>query len=169
MEHGKSVCHNQARIYDPEGNYLGFYSKILNCSSLLNPGCGEMSDFAQGVPRVFEWKGVRFGTLICNDMWATPGCTTIPNPYLAWQLRRMGAGLIVHLVNSGNGHEYRAFHESTVERWSNALNIPIFAVNASGDGTPVNARSGLVHPNGIRPVIAPESGDQYFTCKIEVN
>ena len=98
---GRDFCYNQVRVYAPEGEYLGAHSKILRCSPLEMPGTGEMADYVEGTLRAFEWKRITFGVLICNDMWASPHCTTMPNPHLPLQLARMGARIIFHAINSG--------------------------------------------------------------------
>ncbi|MCL6430008.1 MAG: carbon-nitrogen hydrolase family protein [Anaerolineae bacterium] len=160
-------CYNQVRVYSPDGEYLGYHAKILRCSSLQDPGTGEVAEYAEGALRVFHWGGLCFGVLICNDLWATPGYTTIPNPYLPWHLQQMGAQLIVHAVNTGSDQRYRAFHESSQELWAAALRMPIVCVSAAaqGDGA-VNASSGLIGPDGRRVVIAPLQGEQCFVCNI---
>ena len=167
IENGGERCFNQVLIYSPNGEYLGAHCKVLRCSSLKDPGKGEMSWYEEEPLRTFEWKGVRFGALICNDLWATPGCTTIPNPYLPWKLKQMGARFILHAVNSGSVQKYRPFHESSVELWASALKIHIVEVNAVRTGNSrVNARSGLVGPNGKRLLVVPNLGEQFFTCKL---
>jgi len=164
---GREQCYNQVRVYTPEGEYLGYYAKILRCSALQYPGTGEMSEYVEGVPRVFYWRDICFGALICNDLWATPGYTTIPNPYLAWRLKQMGAQLIVHAVNSGSDQRYRPFHEANQELWAAALQVPIVSVNAAVEpGRAVNASSGLIGPDGRRVVIAPAEGERSFVCDI---
>ena len=167
---GKEQCYNQVRVYTPQGEYLGYHAKILRCSDLNSPGSGEMTDYAQGRLRTFEWNGISFGILICNDFWATPGYTTIPNPYLPWQLKQMGAQLIFHSINSGTDQKYRAFHESNVNLWAKALGIYIVEVNAAGKNKneKTNASSGLVGPKGQRDAIVPDVGEQFFTCKIRI-
>lgn len=165
---GNVQCYNQVRVYTPQGEYLGYYAKILRCSSLDSPGSGEMVDYAEGRLRTFTWNGITFGILICNDFWATPGYTTMPNPYLPWQLKKMGAQLIFHHVNSGTDQQYRAFHESNVNLWAKALGIYIVEVNAAGEKEKTNASSGLVGPKGEREIIVPDVGEQFFTCKIRI-
>jgi predicted amidohydrolase len=161
-------CYNQVRIYTPEGEYLGFHAKILRCSPLDHPGTGEMRDYVEGVVRTFEWRGICFGVLICNDLWATPGYTTMPNPYLPWRLKQMGAQVILHAINSGRDLRHRPFHESSTELWARTLGLPIVQVNAAApEGMPVNARSGLVAADGTRPVSAPDTGEQYFVCEAQ--
>ena len=165
---GKEQCYDQVRVYTPQGEYLGYHAKILLCSKLDSPGSGEMADYAEGRLRTFEWNGISFGILICNDFWATPGYTTIPNPYLPWQLKQMGAQLIFHHINSGTDQKLRAFHESSVNLWAKSLGIYIVEVNAAGEKEKTNARSGLVGPQGKRETIVPDVGEQFFTCKIQI-
>lgn len=160
-------CYNQVRVYTPSGDYMGFHGKILRCSSLSHPGTGEMTDYVEGTLRTFDWGGMRFGVLICNDMWATPGHTIMPNPYLPWKLWQMGAQVIFHAVNSGHHQRNRTFHESSVKLWSRALQIPILGVDAlSRPDEPINAPSGLVMPDGTRTPMVPDLGEQFFTCEI---
>ena len=163
---GKEFCYNQVRIYSPEGQFLGEYSKILRCSILDVPGTGEMVEYAEGELKTFEWEGNRFGILICNDLWATPGYTTMPNPYLAWRLKQMGAQFIVHCINSGTVQKYRTFHESSAELWALSVKLPILEVNAAQGNEIINAQSGLIDSNGERSLRVPDSGVQFFTVKI---
>ena len=169
LENGGEFCYNQVRVYTPEGHYLGFYAKILRCSSLSHPGTGEMKDYVEGKLRTFQWREVCFGALICNDLWATPRWTTIPNPYLPWKLWQMGAQVVLHAIHSGRDQKHRAFHESSSELWARALGLPIIQVNAApADGGPVNAPSGAIGPDGERFVTAPDAGEQYFVCDVPI-
>lgn len=163
---GKEFCYNQVRVYTPEGNFLGEYSKILRCSILDMPGTGEMVDYVEGDLRTFDWKGNRFGILICNDLWATPGYTTMPNPYLVWKLKQMGAQFIVHCINSGTAQKYRPFHESSAELWALSVSLPIIEVNAAQGNEKINAQSGLIGPGGERSLRVTDSGVQFFTVQI---
>jgi predicted amidohydrolase len=163
---GKEFCFNQVRVYAPEGEFLGAYSKILRCSSLDLPGSGEMVDYVEGELRTFEWNGSKFGILICNDLWATPGYTTMPNPYLPWKLKQLGAQFIIHCINSGSDQKYRPFHESSAELWALSLKLPILEVNAVEPDARVNAESGLIDATGERSLIVPDSGVQFFTIRI---
>ena len=166
IEGGAERCYNQVRIYSPQGDYLGYHAKILRCSRLEHPGTGEMRSYVEGTLRTFDCAGVRFGALICNDLWATPGWTTMPNPYLPWQLKRLGAELILHAVNSGTDLRNRPFHESSVALWCYKLGIPIVEVNASKGRKPVNARSGVVGPDGEWLTRAPDLGEAQFAWDI---
>jgi predicted amidohydrolase len=169
IEGDLKYCYNQVRLYAPDGQYLGCHDKILRCSPLGHPGTGEMREYVEGVLRVFDWQGLRFGVLICNDLWAAPGFTTSPNPYLPWRLAQMGAKLILHSINSGSTQVFRSFHESSVELWAHTLGLPIVELNAAPvDGGPVNARSGLVGSDGSRLLSAPDAGEQFFTGALEI-
>jgi predicted amidohydrolase len=165
---GKEFCFNQVRVYAPEGDFRGVYSKILRCSNLDLPGTGEMVEYVEGELKVFDWNGLRFGILICNDLWATPGYTTQPNPYLPWKLKQMGAQFIVHCINSGTVQKYRPFHESSAELWALSVKIPIIEVNAAQGSTKINAQSGIIEANGERSLRVPDSGVQFFTASIYV-
>jgi predicted amidohydrolase len=163
---GREVCYNQVRVYNPDGSFAGQYSKILRCSTLDMPGTGEMIDYAEGELKTFECEGKRFGILICNDLWATPGYTTMPNPYLVWKLKQMGVQFIVHCINSGTSQKYRPFHESSAELWASSVRLPIVEVNAAHGKEKINARSGLIDVNGERIVSVPDIGQQFFTLKV---
>jgi predicted amidohydrolase len=163
---GKEFCFDQVRVYTPEGHFMGAYSKILRCSNIVLPGSGEMVEYVEGVLRTFDWNGLRFGILICNDLWATPGYTTMPNPYLPWKLKQMGAQFIVHCINSGTVQKYRPFHESSAELWALSTQIPILEVNAAQEKEIINAQSGLIDANGERSLRVPNSGLQFFIARI---
>jgi predicted amidohydrolase len=166
VKNGKEICFNQVQVSTPEGQSLGAYSKILRCSELDVPGTGEMTEYAEGTLRTFEWEGCRFGILICNDLWATPGYTTMPNPYLPWKLQQMGAKFIVHCINSGTAQKYRSFHESSAELWALSLHIPIVEVNAAQQEM-INAQSGLIDAQGTRILRVPDTGTQFFTVTVK--
>jgi predicted amidohydrolase len=169
VEEGVEFCYNQVRIYTPEGEYLGYHAKILRCSRLAHPGTGEMRDYVEGMLRTFDWQGKRFGALICNDLWATPGWTTMPNPYLPWKLKQLGAQFLLHAVATGQDLRNRPFHESSTELWARTLGLPIFQVNAAPPaGTRTNAPSGLSGADGTRLVTVPDEGEQYFVGEIAV-
>jgi predicted amidohydrolase len=163
-------CYDQVRVYAPGGEYLGAYSKILLCSSLARPGTGEMRDYVAGTLKTFSSNGVSFGVLICNDLWATPGYTTTSNPYLAWQLKSLGAQMIFHAVNA-TGPEYlryRPYHESNQNLWALALKLPIVTVNAVDGTNPTNCRAGVIGADGERKHVAGEVGEQFFSYKLAI-
>jgi predicted amidohydrolase len=162
-------CYDQVRVYAPSGEYLGAHSKILLCSPLHHPGTGEMRDYVAGTLRTFTWNGICFGVLICNDLWATPGYTTTPNPYLAWSLKNMGAQVIFHAVNTaGTPLYFRSYHESNEVLWAMTLNIPMVTTNANDNKLASNCRPGVIDANGERQYLTHEIGEQFFSCKVSV-
>ncbi len=164
----REITYNQIRAWAPDGQYLGAHSKILLCSPITLPGTGEMHDYGQGYLNVIEWQDLRFGLLICNDLWATPGYTTLPNPYLPLQLKQMGADIIIHAINSGSDQRYRNFHESSAELWAYSLKIPVMEVNAAKGTEPVNAQSGFINALGKREVRVPVTGEHLFYSELRV-
>jgi predicted amidohydrolase len=163
---GKDFCYNQIRVYSANGDFIGAHSKILRCSSLDRPGTGEMTEYVQGSLKTYPIDGINYGVLICNDLWATPGYTTISNPYLPWKLKQLGAEIIIHCINSGSHQRYRNFHESSVELWAFHLGLPIVEVNASKGAKKINAQSGMINSKGEREVNVPDQGEQLFYCEI---
>lgn len=165
----QEYCYDQVRVYAPSGEYLGAYSKILLCSPIYHPGTGEISDYVTGTLRTFTWDGICFGVLICNDLWATPGCTVTPNPYLAWHLRTMGAQVIFHAVGTaGTPHFYRSYQESNESLWAMTLHIPIVTTNANDNVIRSNCRAGVTTPDGKRHCLAPDLGEQFFSTRLSV-
>jgi len=165
---GKEYCYNQARVYLPDGTFLGAYSKILTCSPLDNPGTGEMMEYVQGSVKTFSINDINVGILICNDLWATPGYTTIPNPYLPWKMKEAGAQIIFHIINSGTNLEYRTFHEASVELWAKTLKIPIVEVNAAHGNEEINAGSGIISKKGEKMKSVINKGEQLFIYTISL-
>lgn len=160
----REYCYDQVRVYAPNGDYLGAHSKILLCSPVTHPGTGEMKDYVSGSLRAFSYRGLCFGVLICNDLWATPGFTTIPNPYLALQLKNLGAQVLFHAVATpGPDLSYQPYHESNQSLWAKALGMPIVTANLSDGKNPANCRGGVVLPDGERRVLADGPGERFFT------
>lgn len=136
---GQTV-HNQVRIYDETGLLVGAHSKTIPTRSDLKwhrPGGG---------PQVFEHRGLRFGALICNDLWCTPPAP-LPDTHLVQQLAEGGARIVFHAINSGFDLRYLKWHTAHLETLAWSHRIHILTANASGD-LALNAPSGLVGPNG---------------------
>ncbi len=169
-------CCNQIRFYRPDGEYLGFHSKILCCGSVNGEASGEVNHYAVSELRTFQWRdGIWFGGLICNDMWANPGCTPMPDPHLSQQLAAMGADIILHAVNGGrNGSPLsdltRQYHESNLRLRARAGEIWIVTVdNAYPEDLPCAAPSGVINPAGDFVYRARPNGEQLFVQTITIN
>jgi len=129
---------NQIRIVGPTGELIGQYAKTCLCYDELDCAAG-------GFPFVHEAGGIRFGTLICNDLWVTPGFSDGPDPHLSLKVARAGAQVIFHAVNSGNNLDFRSYHEANLGVRAAEARCPIVTVNAFSPPES-NARSGVVGP-----------------------
>ena len=121
MEKGKK--YDQIRIIDATGRLAAQYAKTYLCYS-------EAGFTSGGFPMIHVLGGIRFGTLICNDLWVTPGFSDGPDPHLTLKLAKQGAQVIFHAVNSGNNLNLRSYQESNllIRAWE--AKCPIVAVNA---------------------------------------
>ena len=169
-------CYNQIRFYRPDGEYLGYHSKTLCCGSVDGQTKGELDHYAVSKLRVFSWReGICIGGLICNDMWANPGCTPMPDPHLAQQLSAMGADIIFHAVNGGrNGSGWSElvwqYHESNLRMRAKAGKVWIVTVdNASPEELPCSAPSGVIHPSGEFVCRAESQKEQFFVHEIKLD
>ena len=130
--------HNQIRIVDRNGELVGRYSKTC----LTYQDAKEFT--AGGFPLVHSAGGIKFGTLVCNDLWVTPGYTDGPNPHLTLQQSKAGAQAIFHAVNSGTNLRFRAYHEANLALRAAEAKCPIVVVNAASDSGELNCASGVV-------------------------
>jgi predicted amidohydrolase len=168
-------CYNQVRFYRPDGAYLSFHSKILRCGSLEEPPVGEINHYAARDLRTFSWReDLTIGGLICNDLWANPECTPMPDPHLTQQLSRMGARLIFHAVNGGrNGSEWSrlawSYHESNLRMRARAAATWIITVDsAAPEHLPCSAPSGVIDPRGEWVCRTAAVGEDLFVYRIKI-
>lgn len=119
----KDKTYDQIRIVDATGNLIGQYAKTCLCYN-------ESGFTAGGFPMIHVMGGIKFGTLICNDLWVTPGFSDGPDPHLTLKLSKAGAQVIFHAVNSGNNLSLRSYQESNllIRAWE--AKCLIVAVNA---------------------------------------
>lgn len=120
-ENGKT--YDQIRIVDAQGECASIYAKRQLCYGEAYLAAGE-------TPMVHTLNGIRFGTLICNDLWVTPGFSDGPDPHLSLQIARAGAQVIFQAVNSGSDQRYRSYHESNQFTRAAEAKCPFVAVNA---------------------------------------
>ena len=167
-------CYNQLRFYLPTGEYLGFHSKVLRCGSWENPPVGELNDFDTTPLKVFKWNDeLIIGGIICNDMWANPDCTPMPDVHVSQQLSQKGAKILFHAVNGGrNGDDWSKviyqYHEANLRMRANAGKVWIVTVdNSFPDKWPSAAPSGVLSPDGNWAFKAKDFGDEFFSYVIE--
>ncbi len=167
-------CYNQIRFYSPDGEYLGFHSKTLTCGSLTEPPKGEINHYAISPLKTFDYNGILVGGLICNDLWANPECTPVPDPHLTQQLSKMGARIIFHAVNGGRSESEWSdvawrYHESNLRMRARAGNLRIVTVD---NCHPMNIRcsspSGVINPEGEWVCRTEPKGERLFSYIIEI-
>lgn len=178
FEENDGKCYNQIRFYDKAGEFLGFHSKILRCGDpfLENPANGEAADFAAAPLRAFDFHGLTVGGLICNDMWANPGCTPMDDCHLTIRLAKTGAKVVFHAVNGGrDGSEFsqvvnRNFHESNLRLRALGSRVWIVTVdNTFPDTLPNSCSGGVVTPWGEWAVQMPKQGECQFVYEIPLD
>ena len=167
--------YNQLRFYSADGRYLGFHSKILKCGSLTDPAEGEIHEYASSELRVFSFGEIPIGGLICNDMWANPACTPMPDPHLSQQLAQKGARIIFHAVNGGREDTAWSrevvwqFHEANLRLRAAAGKVWIVTVdNCSPVTLPCAAPGGVIDPGGNWICRTKTQGESFFAQTIEL-
>ena len=175
IEPDDKKCYNQLRFYDSSGKFLGFHSKTLLCGSFSDPPEGEINDYATRPLRTFEIKGIRVGGLICNDMWANPQCTPMPDPHLSQKLSKAGAQIIFLAINGGrDGGAWSEevnwpYHEVNMRMRAAAGRVWVVSADNSYPHTvPCSAPSGVLKPNGQWAAQAPRKGEHVTVHTIEV-
>jgi len=169
---GDGRCYNQVRFYARDGAYLGFHSKTLTCGSLTDPPRGEIERYAVAPLRVYNWPGVRLGGLICNDLWANPGCTPQPDPHLTQQLAGLGARVVFHAVNGGRGGDEWSqvgfqYHEANLRMRARAGKLWIVtADNCAPDHWRCSSPSGVISPDGDWVCRTADRGEEIFVYSI---
>ena len=174
MEEADGLRYNELRFYAPGGEYLGCHTKTLLCGA-GEPVQGEVNCYAVKPLRVFDFMGVTVGGLICNDLWANPGCTPMPDTHLTRQLARMGAKIVFHAVNGGRdvgtvakGLD-RRFHEVHVLMKARADGLVICTVdNAFPEHIGVSSLGGTAAPNASWLHTLPDMGRQVATFDIAI-
>ena len=167
-------CYNQIRFYDRDGEYLGFHSKILKCGTLEESPTGEINAFASTPLRTFTFHGITVGGLICNDLWANPGCTPMDDVHLLQKLGSQGARIVFHAVNGGrNGSEWSdlafRYHESNLRMRAKAAGTWIVTVdNSSPVHLMSSAPSGVIGPDGDWRTKTKDTGIDDFVFRIEL-
>lgn len=168
-------CYNEVRFYEPNGTFLGFHTKTLTCGTMTEPCEGEINHFAVRPLRTFAFQQVPVGGMICNDMWANPGCTPMPDSHLSQQLSRLGARVLFHAVNGGrDGSAWSEvnwrFHESNLQMRARAGKVWIVTVdNCAPQTIPCSAPSGVVSPEGEWVCRTEPIGEQFFDYRIDLS
>jgi len=172
VEPEDGLCYNEVRFYEPDGRYLGFHSKTLTCGTLTDPPEGEINHYSVRPLKTFNFLGIPVGALICNDLWANPGCTPVPDPHLTQQLARMGARIVFHAVNGGrNGSAWSDlawnYHESNLRMRAQAGALWVVTVdNCYPAHWRCSAPSGVITPSGEWACRTAPQGEQFYAYTI---
>jgi predicted amidohydrolase len=176
VEPDDGKCYNEIRFYDNKGKFVGFHTKTLLCSSLTRPFKGEINHYSTRPLRTFQIKGITVGGLICNDMWANPQCTSMPDPHLSQKLSKSGARIIFQAINGGrSGGEWSKdvnwpFHEVNLRMRAAAGKVWIVtADNCAPTEIPCSAPSGVLQPNGKWAAKAPRQGEHVVVHTIQLD
>lgn len=161
--HFDGHAHIQSRIYSDDGKLVGTHEKIVPTEE-DRKWCRPGEEL-----RVFDYKNITFGCLICNDLWVTPGCGPYPDPRLTYQLSKKGAQVIFHSINSGNSQIHTTFHESNLALRAREGDLFIATANAATEEGAVNAASGIMSPEGEWLVQCPREGEHKYVYDIEVD
>ena len=174
IEPDDGQIYNEVRFYDRRGAFLGFHTKTLLCGTVVKPYEGEINAFGVRPLRTFIFDGLCIGALICNDLWANPGCTPMDDQHLTQRLAEMGARVIFHAVNGGrDGGEWSEvawrYHESNLQMRALAGGLWIVTVDSAYPvSVPCSSPSGVVGPDGRWKVRAERQGEQFYVADIPV-
>jgi len=174
-EEGSDKPYDQLRFYDQDGKLLGYHSKILRCTNMKNPSPGkeEVDLFETSELKLFTFNNIPVAGLVCNDLWATPDWTAMPDPHLSQQLSEMGARIVFQAANTGSGHGeweevYRHYHDSNLQIRARTGKLWIVTVDAAHTGEERCAHtSGVVDPSGKWAITTEDRGEQYFVYTID--
>ena len=117
-------------------------------------------------------NGVCVGGLICNDLWANPCCTPMPDSHLTHKLKQLGTRVVFHAANGGRSSNPWSevnwqFHESNLRMRARAASVYIATVdNAFPVDVRCSAPSGVVGPQGEWLSRCVERGEQFLCCEI---
>ena len=174
-EEADGLRRNELRFYDKSGRYLGCHTKTLLCVDLADLSQGELNHFHTDPLRTFDFHGVTVGGLICNDLWANPTCTSMPDSHLTQQLSAMGAKVIFHAVNGGrDGSDWsqvtaKRFHETNLQLRAMAGKVWIVtADNSFPVSWPPSCYAGVISPEGEWMAKITTQGTQYSAFEIPV-
>lgn len=168
-------CYNQIRFYNKQGEFLGFHSKILLTGTMEAKPRGEVTLYETTPLRTFELEGITIGGLICNDMWANPICTPMPDPHLSQKLSDMGAKIIFQAINGGRDggpwsrDVFWPFHETNLRiRAMSGKTWIVTADNCTPVDVPCSAPTGVLQPNGQWATQTPNQGEHVAVFTIEL-
>lgn len=157
------VPYIQIRIIGNDGSLIGTHEKLIptvDDRRFCRPG-EEL--------RTFSAQGVQFGCLSGNEFWMAPGFGSYPDRRLSCQLGEHGAQIIFHCIHSGADPSYEAYYDSNLKLRARESGSYVVTANAASNGSPINAKSGVVSPEGEWLVSAATTGEQVYHYDIELD
>ncbi len=153
----------QALIIGPDGKIIGAHNKTCPARGDTDwCKAGERKDL-----RVFRGDGLTFGVTICNDLWATPWWSQLPDLKLHLLYKRKGASVIFHGAASGHEPTYSEFHHTRVEERAQIAGIWVVAAACiEKKHRAANAPTGILSPDGKWRVKAPLKGERLCVGKV---
>ena len=161
-----NLPYNQLRFYNADiqngWRLLHVHNKIALTKGWV--GSGEEIAYTKGNQLgVVDYKNIKIGGLVCNDMWLLPECSPNNEPYLAGVLAN-NFGMQVCFVSANcntTTHDPLAqeWHDLNLRIQAKTFNIWIVVVNSSLDmlGNPLqgelNCKSGVIGPDGEWKVV----------------
>lgn len=149
--------HNQARIYDDNGELIGTHEKLV--PTLEDRRWCEAGEKL----RTFEHRELPFGVLISNDLWVTPGLGPYPDPRLSMQLGEKGAQALFLLSNTGTRPEYYPYHEANLSLRAMEGKFYILTASAAYPDGPTNCPTGVMGPEGEWVTTLPREGEGVYS------
>jgi predicted amidohydrolase len=116
---------------------------------------------------VYTDRGLKYGCLVCNDLWAVPLSGADVDPRLSKILAEKGARMIFCSSYSGCDPRFRPMHESNIMLRAMEGHLFIVSVNAA-EKRPVNAVTGIMGPDGKWVVQCPRRGRQLTVADISI-
>ncbi len=161
--HIDGKCYIQSRIISDEGELVGTYEQLTPTEAdrtWCTPG--------EELP-TFEHAGVKFGCLIGNDLWVTPGFGPYPDRRLSHRLSKEGVEVIFLSLNTGSNPEYRVWHEENLRLRAKEAGCYIVTANATPESGEVNALSGVMSPEGQWVVKSDPTGEHTYSFDLDVD
>jgi len=155
--------HIQVRVIGNDGSLVGTHEKLIPTEDdrkFCKPG-EEL--------RTFSYEGMRFGCLSGNEFWMAPGFGSYPDRRLSFQLGEHGAQVIFHCIHSGADPSYEAYYDSNLRLRARESGSYVVTANAASNGSPINARSGVVSPKGEWLISAATTGEQVYHIDIDLD
>jgi len=153
---------NSVFVIDDAGAVLGWHDKIV-----ATEGDRKWCTPGQEL-RTFEHGGLRFGCLICNDLWVTPGSGPYPDPRLTYQLGQKGAAVIFHSINAGSSQIHIPYHESNLALRARESKAYICTANAAPGDKPANCLSGVMQPDATWLTHVDRVGEHMYVADVTV-